>query len=137
MIKTYDHICYLKFQEDGEFLWDAQTQGLILGSFFWGYLLTQLPGGIFAKRFGGKRVMGYGLLMTAVLTLLTPIAARWGVGALFVVRILEGIGEGVVFPAMHCLLSVWVAPLERSKYSAFIYLGEKSSCKSIFICSSI
>ncbi|XP_042217482.1 putative inorganic phosphate cotransporter isoform X2 [Homarus americanus] len=29
---------------DGEFDWDEWTQGLITGSFFWGYIWTQIPG---------------------------------------------------------------------------------------------
>jgi hypothetical protein len=32
----------------GEFDWSPADQGLILGSFFWGYLLTQIPGGLLA-----------------------------------------------------------------------------------------
>ena len=32
-------------EEEGEFNWDKPTQGLILSSFFWGYLLTQIPSG--------------------------------------------------------------------------------------------
>lgn len=35
--------------------WDNEsTRGLILSSFFWGYIITQLPGGWMAKRYGGK-----------------------------------------------------------------------------------
>lgn len=68
-------------------------QGNILGSFFYGYLFTQVPGGRLAERFGGKWLFGLGVLCTAILTLLTPVAARWGVGALITVRVLEGLGE--------------------------------------------
>ncbi|RXG71786.1 putative inorganic phosphate cotransporter [Armadillidium vulgare] len=39
---------------NGEFYWDEATQGLILGAFFWGYLLTNIPGGIMSEYFGGK-----------------------------------------------------------------------------------
>ena len=31
--------------------------------------------------------------MTAVFTLLTPLAAKWGTGPLIAVRIIEGLGE--------------------------------------------
>lgn len=37
-----------------EYHWDPSTQGVILGSFYWGYIITQIPGGLLAKRFGGK-----------------------------------------------------------------------------------
>ena len=45
--------------QDGEFDWDKETQGIILGAFFWGYLLTQIPGGWLAERVGGKGVFGW------------------------------------------------------------------------------
>lgn len=68
-------------------------QGIILGSFFWGYIITQLPGGRWAELVSGKWLFGLGVLCTAVFTILTPIAARLGVGYLIAVRILEGLGE--------------------------------------------
>jgi ACS family sodium-dependent inorganic phosphate cotransporter-like MFS transporter 5 len=68
-------------------------QGLILGAFFYGYIITQLPGGWLAERIGGKLLFGFGVFTTAVLTLLTPIAARADKYLFVVLRILEGIGE--------------------------------------------
>ena len=77
--------------------------GIVLGSFFYGYILTQIPGGWIATRYGGKVVFGVGVLTTTVLTLVTPLAARLSVWALVVVRILEGIGE-VGHQPIHKLL---------------------------------
>lgn len=69
------------------------TQGWILGSFFYGYILTQIPGGYLACRIGPKWLLGFGVLGTVVFTLLTPIAADLGASYLIAVRVLEGIGE--------------------------------------------
>ncbi|XP_067665281.1 sialin-like [Haliotis asinina] len=108
----------------GEFNWDEQTQGLILGSFFYGYITTQVPGGYLALKFGAKRLYGFGILCTAILTLLTPLAARLGGLPVFIaVRVLEGIGEGVTFPAMHAMWGNWAPILERSKLAGFSYAG--------------
>lgn len=46
-----------------------------------------------AEKYGGKWLFGLGLLVTAVLTLLTPAAANWGTVPFIVVRVLEGLGE--------------------------------------------
>ncbi|XP_063772887.1 sialin isoform X2 [Pseudophryne corroboree] len=103
--------------------WDADTQGWILGSFFYGYILTQIPGGYFAGKIGGKLLLGCGILGTAVFTLLTPLAADLGAGYLIAVRALEGLGEGVTFPAMHAMWSSWAPPLERSRLLSLSYAG--------------
>ncbi|CAD5119812.1 DgyrCDS8396 [Dimorphilus gyrociliatus] len=107
----------------GEFNWDSNTQNLILAAFFYGYIVTQIPGGWMAEKFGAKLVYGLGVLCTSILTLITPLAARTSVGLFVAVRILEGIGEGVTFPAMHALLSKWAPPMERSQLGSFIYSG--------------
>ena len=43
-----------------EFGWSSTIQGLVLSSFFIGYMSTQVLGGAFADRFGGKLVLGVG-----------------------------------------------------------------------------
>lgn len=73
--------------------WDSETQGWILGAFFYGYILTQIPGGYLASRCGAKWLLGFGILGTVVFTLLTPVAADLGASYLIAVRVLEGIGE--------------------------------------------
>ena len=67
--------------------------GWILSSFFFGYITTQIPGGLLAQRFGGRWIVGIGTLMTALLTLLTPLAAYVGLWALILLRVAEGIFE--------------------------------------------
>lgn len=107
----------------GDFVWDEATQGLVLGSFFYGYVLTQIPGGRMAELIGGKLIYGYGVLITAIFTILTPICAYWDLPSLILVRILEGMGEGVTYPAMHVMLAHWIPPLERNKFAAVVYAG--------------
>ncbi|XP_030596756.1 sialin [Archocentrus centrarchus] len=104
-------------QPDGvpQYPWDSKTQGWLLGAFFFGYLCTQIPGGYLAGHYGGKIFLGLGVLGTAVLTLLTPLAAQWGSYWLFGLRALEGFGEGVTYPAMMALWARWAPPLERSR----------------------
>lgn len=38
------------------FDWNSTQKGLVLSSFFYGYILTQLLGGIIANKFGGHMV---------------------------------------------------------------------------------
>ena len=90
---------------DGPFGWGAKEQGWILGAFFFGYVVTQLPGGRLAEKYGGKRLYGGGILITSIFTLLTPLAATISLPLFVIVRVIEGFGEGVTFPVMHALLA--------------------------------
>lgn len=83
----------LFLQEEGEFSWSSSTQATVLGSFFWGYLVTQVPGGRLAEAGGGKWLFGGGVLLTSLLTLLTPAAARHSLATLIALRVVEGLGE--------------------------------------------
>lgn len=67
--------------------------GLILGSFYYGYIVTQLPGGWLGSQFGGKYLFGFGVLLTSVVTMFTPAAAHHSVGMLLLVRVVEGFGQ--------------------------------------------
>ncbi|KAK4371903.1 hypothetical protein RND71_007287 [Anisodus tanguticus] len=106
-----------------EFNWNSATVGLIQSSFFWGYLLTQIVGGIWADKLGGKVVLGFGVVWWSIATVLTPFAARLGLPFLLVVRALMGIGEGVAMPAMNNMLSKWIPVSERSRSLALVYSG--------------
>lgn len=106
-----------------EFNWNSATVGLIQSSFFWGYLLTQIIGGIWADKFGGKPVLGFGVVWWSVATVLTPVAARIGLPFLLIMRAFMGIGEGVAMPAMNNMLSKWIPVSERSRSLAFVYSG--------------
>lgn len=107
----------------GEFDWSEKTQGLVLGAFFWGYVVLQLPGGQMADRFGGKWLLGTSILGTAILTILSPFAARWHYGAFIACRALEGFFEGCAVPTMHSMIAHWYPPSERSTAAGIIYSG--------------
>jgi len=106
-----------------EFQWSPTIVGLVQSSFFWGYLLTQIAGGIWADSIGGKQVLGFGVIWWSIATIATPIAAQIGLPALLFVRACMGVGEGVAMPAMNNLLSRWVPVEERSRSLALVYSG--------------
>jgi ACS family sodium-dependent inorganic phosphate cotransporter len=49
-----------------QFGWNSSTAGLVQSSFFWGYALSQLPGGWLAKVFGGRSVSNLFLISTRI-----------------------------------------------------------------------
>src|SRR4029078_4308541 len=46
-----------------QFCCDPKREGTVLSAFFVGYLMTQILGGRLADRFGGKVVLGCGVLL--------------------------------------------------------------------------
>ncbi|MEM8496395.1 MAG: ACS family MFS transporter [Pseudomonadota bacterium] len=99
--------------------WDLQTQGLVLSSFALGYITLQIVGGRLADRYGGKAVLGIGVLVWSFFTIVTPPAAALGLTALLMVRILMGMGEAVTFPAFYSLYSKWIPLSERARAVGF------------------
>eukprot|EP00043_Microstomoeca_roanoka_P000892 m.29807 g.29807 ORF g.29807 m.29807 type:complete len:547 (-) comp10552_c0_seq2:219-1859(-) len=102
--------------------WSNFQSSIVLSAFFYGYIVTQLPGGWLATKFGGKKVFGYGVLCTSVLTLLTPVVSRV-FPLLLALRVVEGLGEGVTYPAMHAMFARWAPPAERTKLATLAYSG--------------
>ncbi|NXN88863.1 VGLU1 protein, partial [Bombycilla garrulus] len=76
-----------------QFNWDPETVGMIHGSFFWGYIVTQIPGGFIAQKFAANRVFGLAIVSTSVLNMLIPSAARAHVGCVIAVRVMQGLVE--------------------------------------------
>lgn len=111
--------------EDGELVWDKESQGLIHSSLFWGYILTNLPGGILATRYSGKHVMGLSLLAAALLTLLVPVVARANIQGLMALRFITGASQGFVSPAMQSLWTHWAPPLESSRLRSIGFAGSQ------------
>jgi ACS family sodium-dependent inorganic phosphate cotransporter len=103
--------------------YDAAAKGLVLSSFFWGYLWLQLLGGWMADRFGGKRVLATGVAVWSVATFLTPPAASISFGALLAMRALLGAGEALNFPAVHSIAARWTIESERARALSLHFSG--------------
>ena len=66
---------------------------MVLGCFFYGYMMTNYIGGRLAERFGGRLVYGLGVTLTGILTVLSPLAAKHSTSAFMIIRVLEGMTE--------------------------------------------
>lgn len=87
-------------------------------------MITHIPGGMIAEKFGGKYTLGFGILFNAIFTILTPLGIQYGdATALFVLRVLVGLAQGVAYPALSVMLAQWVPIEERSKAGSLVYAG--------------
>ena len=83
----------------------------------------QIVGGRLAEYFGFKKLYGLGLILTSLLSFLSPPVAKLSVWAFVVLRICQGLFEGVTFPALHAMTARWIPVKERNSFIARSYFG--------------
>ncbi|KAK2142033.1 hypothetical protein LSH36_1002g01003 [Paralvinella palmiformis] len=110
-------------QNQGEFDWDGTIQSQLLSAFYYGYVITQIPGGYLAERVGSTLVFGLTVLVPGILSLLHPLLARWDYRSLLAARVLMGICQGPLFPSNQALWGRWAPPLERSRLMSLSTAG--------------
>ncbi|XP_030377028.1 putative inorganic phosphate cotransporter [Scaptodrosophila lebanonensis] len=109
-----------------EFDWDESVKSYLLSSFFWGYVVTQVPGGYLSAIYGAKYMLFWGLIICSCLALLTPFCAMIGDWQLLVfLRAVQGLCQGVIFPSMHTFLSKWAPVEERGRLVGYCYSGSQ------------
>ena len=117
-----------------EFGWTETDKGVVLSSFFVGYLLLMVVSGALANRYGGWLVLGVAVIWWSLWTILTPPAAMMSLTALVAARIALGLGEAAVFPASINMIGRWVPPerrrAQRHCSSARSRLARCSPCQS-------
>lgn len=101
-----------------EFDLTPELQGWLLGSFFWTYLLFQIPGGWLLDKFGPRKIVGWAGGLWGGAQLLGGFAMN-GV-FLTGTRLALGATEAPVFPAASKLNSRWLPSKERARGATFI-----------------
>lgn len=76
-----------------DFNWNSKEKGYVLSAFFYGYVATQLLGGVLATRFGGHLPFGVGLGVKSIMNLLVPVAANFSIYTLIAVKAIDGLFE--------------------------------------------
>lgn len=124
-----------------------------MSSFYIGYVLTHIPGGLLAERFGGKWTLSLGILIIAVCTIATPLTLQFGsyawpsfliifhywfydfsnvlllkgeniaMNLLIALRIIMGLAGGTTLPSLNVLIAAWIPENERSKLGGFVLGG--------------
>uniref|UniRef100_A0A1I8JDZ3 MFS domain-containing protein n=1 Tax=Macrostomum lignano TaxID=282301 RepID=A0A1I8JDZ3_9PLAT len=110
-------------------VWTRVDIGLVEASFFVGYALFSVPGGLLASRLSAPgRLLGAAVLATCSLNLLVPAAARLepaglAFAAASLVRAAQGAAEGCLYPCVHALWRYWAPAMERSRLVTISFFG--------------
>lgn len=117
---------------------NESSKGLILSVFYYGYVISQIPGGWAAQRFGGRRVLLWSFIMWSFTCAFTPLDPK-RTTFLVLSRLLIGVGQGFIFPSIHTVLAQWVPPHERSRSVSLttsgMYLG--AACGTLILPSLV
>lgn len=110
--------------------WDEARFGLIFSAFLVGYGLLQIPGGVFADRWGAKYVIVWACVGFSLFTALTPLGSL-AFGLMLVLRFSVGLFESVTFPAYASLNSRWIPRAEYGRAQTLslsgVYIGQTLS----------
>ncbi|KAJ8931307.1 hypothetical protein NQ314_015809, partial [Rhamnusium bicolor] len=79
--------------------WTPETLSAVDSAIFWGYFVTQIPGGLIAAAYPANKLFG------AAIGSSLPT------------------GQGVTYPACHGIMRHWAPPLERSRLATLAFSG--------------
>jgi sugar phosphate permease len=95
--------------------------GAFMSAFYLGYLITQIPAGILADRFGVRAVLGFALVLGG--------AAQWAMGSIttfqigFWLRIVIGLSAGAVMSCCVRAIVEWFPAKERGTAFGLLLAG--------------
>lgn len=100
----------------------TEGRSALLGAlFFLGYFAFQIPGMLVARRYSSTRLAFAALLAWGCLASLTGVIRSFAWLALD--RLLLGVAESIIFPALLLLLTRWFTRGERSRANTVLMLG--------------
>ena len=97
----------------------AAAYGLGAGIFFIGYALLEVPSNLAAHRVGpriwiARIAVTWGVLSTAMIF----VQGEW---SFYILRVLLGVAEAGLFPALMYMITLWFAPKDRAVAVGWIY----------------
>ncbi|XP_015789735.2 uncharacterized transporter slc-17.2-like [Tetranychus urticae] len=95
-----------------KFAWTESQEGVILGSYFYGYAAFQIITGVISDKFNVVHLCIICNIISAILSALTPIAAHAGVACISIVRMLLGASQAPTIALLLVLASKWFPPDE-------------------------
>ena len=99
----------------------ATGTGIVLSAFFWGYILTGVPGGWLANKVGPTKVIVCALTVWGLTSIAQALSGS--LTPLLVCRFIMGLSEGVVWPTFAVLFIAWFPLSERARVAGLALLA--------------
>ncbi|TRY68251.1 hypothetical protein TCAL_07674, partial [Tigriopus californicus] len=111
------------FQLQSEFDWDRSIQANMMGTLFYGFILTQVLGGWISDKFGGKQLLVTSMSLLALTSFSIPLFARLHGYTILAIRLVQGMISGLIIPTVISIIPSWCAPEERGTLMSFVIVG--------------
>lgn len=105
----------------GEFGLGKAESGILLSSFFFGFIVFLFISGIIADKLSGKPVLILGLMMFSLATLLTGVAGS--MTSVIFYRVMTGVGEGIFWPAASLEVANVTSEKQRTTVMSLYWMG--------------
>ncbi|XP_055918135.1 putative inorganic phosphate cotransporter [Eupeodes corollae] len=107
-----------------EYDWDKKQKSYVQSSFYWGLILTQIPGSFLCHKYGAKITMFVSTFGSAVLSLITPVCIPLGGWQIYAaITMIQGMFQGFFTPCIHEHIAKWSPIEERNRLGAFAHTG--------------
>ncbi|GIY57583.1 hypothetical protein CDAR_623351 [Caerostris darwini] len=109
--------------KQGTYPWTPYTQGVILASYFYGYVIAQIIGGRISDYVGAARLFGGATFLSSVLSCFTPLISTFTPTWMIVLRVILGFIHGMNYPSAYTLIARWAPLQERSTLLSVCVIG--------------
>ncbi|MBI5248790.1 MAG: MFS transporter [Desulfomonile tiedjei] len=95
--------------------------GAYMSAFYFGYIITQIPGGLLADRFGARLILTASLIIEGITTFGMGFITTYDTG--FALRVATGLGAGALYGACTRTLFEWFPAEERGTAFGIMLAG--------------
>lgn len=100
--------------------WSKEDEGSVLSAFFYGYICTNLTGGLVCRRFGAKPVIALSVAVFSTVTFLLPAAAAVSTDRLWWARVVTGVAQGPIFASIFHIYGATIPQEQRARAVAAV-----------------
>ncbi|KAH8277712.1 hypothetical protein KR018_003982, partial [Drosophila ironensis] len=105
--------------------WTEAEKSYVLSSFNWGHVLVQIPGSLLVRYFGVRTTLILSTFGVAALSAITPTSLKGkdSYKIYCIIRLAQGLFQGLSIPCVHEHLAKWSPPLDRKLLGVIAYSG--------------
>ncbi|KAL3842885.1 hypothetical protein ACJMK2_020860, partial [Sinanodonta woodiana] len=107
--------------------WNPEMIGFLHSVMYLGHIITQIPATYLTTLWPNHRLFGFCVFFSSVLNILLPFSIeRLTYASTCIIRLCQGMAEGMIYPACYGVLRHWSVPCERGRIVSAVITGAYS-----------